>query len=78
MDTVTRLRARNAAIRSRKQVLDDELLELSSREGPVPELPGGDLQAETIVLRTSRPVLAIKRDEAQLTFDDADSAARRR
>jgi hypothetical protein len=41
---------------------------------PCPESPGGELQLETIVMRTGRPVLAIKRDEAQLTFDDADSA----
>ena len=41
---------------------------------PRPRSPGGELQLETIVMRTGRPVLAIKRDEAQLTFDDADSA----
>jgi endonuclease G len=73
MDTLTRIKAANAAMRNRDQGLDSKLLELGG-EGPVPELPGGDLQLETIVMRTGRPVLAIKRDEAQLTFDDADSA----
>jgi DNA/RNA endonuclease G (NUC1)/S1-C subfamily serine protease len=74
MDTLTRLKAANAAMRSRDRGLDDELLELEGREGPAPEAPGGEFQLETIVMRTGRPVLAIKRDEAQLTFDDADSA----
>ncbi|MGW5152994.1 DNA/RNA non-specific endonuclease [Rhodococcus koreensis] len=73
MDTLTRLTAANAAMRRRDQDLDSELLALRGREGPTPELPGGELQTETIVMRTGRPVLAIKRDEAQLTFDDADS-----
>jgi endonuclease G len=74
MDTLTRLKATNAAMRRRDQRLDSELLELGGEEGPAPELPGGELQLETIVMRTGRPVLAIKQDEAQLTFDDADSA----
>src|SRR5215211_6251549 len=75
MDTLTRLRETNAAIRRRDQALDDELVAVESGgEGPLPETPGGELQLETIVLRTGRPVLAIKQGEAQLTFDDADSA----
>ena len=74
METLARLRTANAAMRDRDQPLDDELNELSGADGPTPELPGGELQVETIVMRTGRPVLAIKQDEAQLTFDDADSA----
>lgn len=74
METLARLRTANAAIRDRDQRLDDELNELTGGDGPTPELPGGELQVETIVMRTGRPVLAIKQDEAQLTFDDADSA----
>ncbi len=72
MDALTRLRAANAAIRDRDRPLADELTELT--DGPTPEGPGGEIQLETIVLRTGRPVLAIKQDEAQLVFDDADSA----
>jgi endonuclease G len=61
-------------MRRRDQVLDGELAELRGAEGPVAELPDAEVQLETIVLRTGRPVLAIKRDEAELTFDDAQSA----
>ncbi|MGE0135667.1 MAG: DNA/RNA non-specific endonuclease [Dehalococcoidia bacterium] len=61
-------------MRRRDHLLDSELLELGGGDGPAPELPGGEFQLETIVMRTGRPVLAIKRDEAQLTFDDPDSA----
>ena len=74
MDALARLKAMNAAMRRRDQVLDNELLEVASGEGPVRELPGDEFEVETIVMRTGRPVLAIKRDEAQLTFDDAESA----
>ena len=74
MDPFTRLKATNDAMRRRDQALDNELLEVGGGEGPMAELPGGELQVETIVMRTGRPVLAIKRDEAQLTFDDPDSA----
>lgn len=73
METLARLRTANAAMRDRDQPLNDELNELTGAGGPTPELPGGELQVETIVMRTGRPVLAIKQDEAQLTFDDADS-----
>lgn len=37
-----------------------------------PSLPG-DLVPETIVLRTGRPVLAVRDDAAELTFEDAES-----
>jgi DNA/RNA endonuclease G (NUC1) len=37
-----------------------------------PSLPG-DLANETIVLRTGRPVLAVREDAAELTFEDAES-----
>lgn len=74
MDLSARLKATNAAIRRRDRALDDELIALDSLEVGVPELPGGGgLEPETIVLRTGRPVLAIKRDEADLTIDDPDS-----
>lgn len=73
MDTLTRLKEANAAIRTRDPSLDNELIALNGYDGLVPELQGDDFHTETIVLRTGRPVLAIQRDEAQLTFDDADS-----
>jgi endonuclease G len=73
MDTMTRLKEANAAMRRRDKRLDDELQELASQEGPAVELPDGGLQTETIVMRTGRPVLAVKNDEAELAFDDADS-----
>lgn len=47
-----------------------------SRPALAPAVPEEQLDAmvfETVVLRTGRPVLAIKRDRAELTFDDADS-----
>jgi endonuclease G len=74
MDALTRLRAANAAIRRRDPDLDDEFLERANAEGPALEAAGGEMQLETIVMRTGRPVLAVKRDEAELVFDDADSA----
>jgi endonuclease G len=73
MDLMNRLQNANAAMRRRDKPLDDELQELSEGQGPSLESAGGDIQVETIVFRTGRPVLAIKNDEAQLTFDDADS-----
>ncbi len=73
MDPVTRLRAANEAMRRRDEPLDTELLTMGAAEGRMLETAGGELQVETIVMRTGRPVLAIKQDEAQLTFDDADS-----
>ena len=73
MDLMTRLKEANVAMRRRDKQLDDELQGLADAEGPALEIPGGDMQVETIVLRTGRPVLAIRNDEAQLTFDDADS-----
>lgn len=74
MDPISRLRARNAAMRRRDPRLDDELLQGAVPEGRALELPGDEFQAETIVMRTGRPVLAIKRDEAELAFEDPDSA----
>jgi endonuclease G len=41
---------------------------VEGREAPRPQLA-----LETIVLRTGRPVLAVSRDEPQLTFSDAES-----
>ncbi|MFY1620994.1 DNA/RNA non-specific endonuclease [Micromonospora sp. WMMD736] len=73
MDALTRLKAMNTAMRRRDYRLNSELREREEGEGPMAELPGGELQLETIVMRTGRPVLAVKHDEAQLTFDDADS-----
>jgi len=77
MDTLTRLKAANAAMRDRDPALEDELRRQPDARGTALELAVGqdaDLLAESVILRTGRPVLAIKRDEAQLTFDDADSA----
>jgi endonuclease G, mitochondrial len=73
MDTLTRLKSMNAAMRRRDQRLNTELLERESRERVAFEAAVGEIGLETIVLRTGRPVLAVKHDEAQLVFDDADS-----
>ncbi|GAA2027795.1 hypothetical protein GCM10009819_09060 [Agromyces tropicus] len=47
--------------------------EAAARAPRAPEPPPDDFQVETIVMRTGRPVLAIRHDEADLTFADADS-----
>lgn len=73
MDVMTRLKEANVAMRRRDTLLDDELHGLDDPAGPALEMPRDELQVETIVLRTGRPVLAIRNDEAQLRFDDADS-----
>jgi endonuclease G, mitochondrial len=52
--------------------LNKELVERGGAAGF--EAVDDEFQTESIVIRTGRPVLAIKRDEAQLTFDDPDSA----
>lgn len=78
MDTLDRLKARNVETRRRDSALHRELPDRAEDEGPGLESLAGEtlereFQLESIVLRTGRPVLAIKRDEAQLTFDDPDS-----
>ena len=81
-DLLNRLKARNADIESRDDDLRDELEEKRGTEGVAPDFElrdlgddvnPGDLAQETIVLRTGRPVLAILRNQAELTFTDPDS-----
>ncbi len=64
------------AIRARDKRLGDELqskriVRESAVEGQIASLH--PFAAETIVLRTGRPVLAVSHDEATLTFTDAES-----
>ena len=61
-------------MRRRDKQLTTNCRRLAGAEGPTLEIPGGDMQVETRsscarVVRCS----AIRHDEAQLTFDDADS-----
>lgn len=75
MTALDRLKEANAAMRRRDEPLDAELPARGAAEGLALETAGGgELQVETIVRRTGRPVLAIKQDEAQLTFEDVESA----
>ena len=73
MDTLTRLKAMNAEMRRRDSALNNELHERVGAERAGFETVSDEFQTESIVMRTGRPVLAIKRDEAQLTFEDPDS-----
>jgi hypothetical protein len=81
-DLLNRLKARNADVESRDDDLRDELEEKRGIEGVAPELELRDLgddvnledlARETIVMRTGRPVLAVLRNQAELTFSDPDS-----
>jgi endonuclease G len=81
-DLLNRLKARNADVQSRDDDLRDELEEKRRTEGVAPDFElrdlgddvnPGDLAQETIVMRTGRPVLAILRNQAELTFTDPDS-----
>ena len=81
-DLLNRLKARNADVESRDDDLRDELEEKRGTEGVAPDFElrdlgddvnPGDLAQETIVMRTGRPVLAILRNQAELTFTDPDS-----
>ena len=81
-DLLNRLKARNADVESRDDDLRDELEEKRGTEGVAPDFElrdlgddvnPGDLSQETIVLRTGRPVLAILRNQAELTITDPDS-----
>ena len=81
-DLLNRLKARNADIQSRDDDLRDELEEKRGTEGVAPDIElrdlsddvnPADLAQETIVMRTGRPVLAILRNQAELTFTDPDS-----
>jgi endonuclease G len=87
-DLIARLKAANADIERRDTALRDELNERRESESFVSEsltdrdreiaiegqtVDRQDFVAETIVLRTGRPVLAIVRDKARLIFDDPES-----
>jgi endonuclease G len=87
-DLFEKLRASNARMQRRDSNLSKELDETRSAAGSLAEegapealtgmaaiddVGAGDLLQESIVRRTGRPVLAIIRDQAQLTIDDPDS-----
>jgi endonuclease G len=87
-DLLDRLRARNADIQRRDSALSAELDEKRTEVKSADEIAEGpgltgmavdeDVDAsavltESIVNRTGRPVLAIVRNEAQLSIDDPDS-----
>ena len=88
-DPIAKLKAANADIEHRDTALRDELAERrdsakttkrsrAARDEPEMTIEGVQVNreefiAETIVRRTGRPVLAILRDEGQLTFTDPDS-----
>ena len=88
-DPIAKLKAANADIEHRDIALRDELAERrdsakttrksrAARDEPEMTVEGVQVNreefiAETIVRRTGRPVLAILRDEGQLTFTDPDS-----
>ncbi len=85
--TLTRLLERNREFTRRDSVLSAELeriraipthREAAGRAASLRSDSGSDadqvaVEQESIILRTGRPVLAIIRDEAQLTIDDPDS-----
>jgi endonuclease G len=88
-DALSRLKAANAELERRDDSLREELRERrdsvsltheSSGSEPAPELvlegqrvDPQEFEEETIVLRTGRPVLAIMRNAARLTFTDPES-----
>ena len=88
-DALSRLKAANAELERRDDSLREELRERrdsvsltheSLGSGPAPELvlegqrvDPQEFEEETIVLRTGRPVLAIVRNAARLTFTDPES-----
>jgi endonuclease G, mitochondrial len=74
MDALDRLKAMNAGVRRRDSALHQELAALGEAEGPGFEGLTDEFGAESIVLRQGRPVLAIKRDQAELVLEEADSA----
>jgi endonuclease G len=74
MDALDRLKAMNAGVRRRDSALHKELAALGEAEGPGFEGVADEFGAESIVLRQGRPVLAIKRDQAELVLEEADSA----
>lgn len=87
MDALARLRAANADLERRDAALRDELVEARDRARVTPEGRtaaesveiGGErvsfsqFAQETIVRKTGRPVLAVIRNQARLTFEEADS-----
>jgi endonuclease G, mitochondrial len=73
MSDLDRLRAMNAGMRRRDSLLHQELAQRADAEGPGFEGIGDEFGAESIVLRQGRPVLAIKRDQAELVLEEADT-----
>ena len=73
MSDLDRLKAMNAAVRRRDSVLHQELAQRADAEGPGFEGIGDEFGAESIVLRRGRPVLAIKRGQAELVLEAADT-----
>ena len=85
---LAKLRARNNDIQRRDSALSAELEQIRGEvvvdevagAAPLPESLMGEgvdplaVEEESIVMRTGRPVLAVVRDEAQLTIDNPDSA----
>lgn len=83
-EILERLRRRNLAIQRRDSALSAELAR--TREAVTVDVGAGprilpsrngdsiDIEEESIIMRTGRPVLAILRNEAQLEIDDPDSA----
>lgn len=80
LETLARLRRFNAWVRTSDPKLTEETADVVGGVAleaaqPSPEAAGQAVDLESIVLRRTRPVLAIKENEAQLVFvDQADSA----
>ncbi|ULN45212.1 DNA/RNA non-specific endonuclease [Mycolicibacterium goodii] len=82
-DVLEKLRGRNRQIQRRDSVLSAELarardaVTVDVGAGPMilPSRDGDsiDIEEESIIMRTGRPVLAILRNETQLRIDDPDS-----
>jgi endonuclease G len=80
MSTLDRIKELNGQVCRRDSALGEELVgrrraddvELESLR-PAVGPPVDEFEAESIIMREGRPVLAIKRDEAQLVFEDPDS-----
>ena len=79
MSTLDRIKELNGQVCRRDSALGEELVgrraddveleSLGAAGGP----PLDEFEAESIIMREGRPVLAIKRDEAQLVFEDPTS-----
>lgn len=82
-EILERLRRRNLAIQRRDSALSAEVartreavtVDVGAGPATLPSRNGDsiDIEEESIIMRTGRPVLAILRNEAQLEIDDPDS-----